>query len=67
MEIFAGMVECIDSNVGKVVEYLRSIDELRQHICLLHVRQRSRRRRLSGLPMVQDGYAAPPEILRQQP
>ncbi|CAI7585227.1 unnamed protein product [Penicillium glandicola] len=28
MEVFAGMVECIDSNVGKVVEYLRSIDEL---------------------------------------
>ncbi|KAJ5817584.1 hypothetical protein N7447_007592 [Penicillium robsamsonii] len=28
MEVFAGMVECIDSNVGKVVDYLRSIDEL---------------------------------------
>lgn len=28
MEVFAGMVENIDSNVDKVVEYLRSIDEL---------------------------------------
>ncbi|PWY76941.1 arylsulfatase [Aspergillus eucalypticola CBS 122712] len=28
MEVFAGMVECIDANVGKVVDYLASIDEL---------------------------------------
>jgi arylsulfatase len=28
MEVFAGMVECIDANVGKVVDYLSSIDEL---------------------------------------
>ncbi|KAJ5690113.1 hypothetical protein N7462_004505 [Penicillium macrosclerotiorum] len=28
MEVFAGMVECIDYNVGKVVEYLREIGEL---------------------------------------
>ncbi|PLN78811.1 alkaline phosphatase-like protein [Aspergillus taichungensis] len=28
MEVFAGMVECIDANVGKVVNYLESIGEL---------------------------------------
>ncbi|GLI72513.1 hypothetical protein PoHVEF18_000690 [Penicillium ochrochloron] len=28
MEVFAGMVECIDYNVGKVVDYLREIGEL---------------------------------------
>lgn len=28
MEVFAGMVECIDANVGKVVDYLESIGEL---------------------------------------
>ncbi|KKA22763.1 Arylsulfatase [Rasamsonia emersonii CBS 393.64] len=28
MEVYAGMVECIDANVGKVVDYLESIDEL---------------------------------------
>ncbi|CAL5869146.1 uncharacterized protein PFLUO_LOCUS3374 [Penicillium psychrofluorescens] len=28
MEAYAGMVECIDKNVGKVVDYLESIDEL---------------------------------------
>ncbi|KAH8705395.1 alkaline-phosphatase-like protein [Talaromyces proteolyticus] len=27
MEVFAGMVECIDANVGKVVNYLESIGE----------------------------------------
>ncbi|KAL1966869.1 hypothetical protein VTN77DRAFT_3834 [Rasamsonia byssochlamydoides] len=28
MEVYAGMVECIDANVGKVVDYLESIGEL---------------------------------------
>ena len=28
MEVYAGMVEAIDANVGKVVDYLSSIDEL---------------------------------------
>ena len=28
MEVYAGMVECIDHNVGRVVDYLREIDEL---------------------------------------
>ena len=28
MEAYAGMVECIDANVGKVLDYLTSIDEL---------------------------------------
>jgi arylsulfatase len=28
MEVYAGMVECIDANVGKVVDYLDSIGEL---------------------------------------
>ncbi|PCG90427.1 Alkaline phosphatase-like, alpha/beta/alpha [Penicillium occitanis (nom. inval.)] len=28
MEVFAGMVECIDANVGKVMDYLESIGEL---------------------------------------
>lgn len=28
MEVFAGMVECIDHNVGKVVDYLEQTDEL---------------------------------------
>lgn len=28
MEVYAGMVECIDANVGKVVDYLASIGEL---------------------------------------
>lgn len=28
MEVFAGMVECIDANVGKVVDYLESVGEL---------------------------------------
>lgn len=28
MEVFAGMVECIDANVGKVVDYLEKIGEL---------------------------------------
>lgn len=28
MEVFAAMVECIDANVGRVVDYLESIDEL---------------------------------------
>lgn len=28
MEVFAGMVECIDFNVGKVIDYLESIGEL---------------------------------------
>jgi arylsulfatase A-like enzyme len=28
MEVYAGMVECIDANVGKVVNYLESIGEL---------------------------------------
>ncbi|KAL4771884.1 alkaline-phosphatase-like protein [Aspergillus nidulans var. acristatus] len=28
MEVFAGMVECIDANVGKIVDYLDSIGEL---------------------------------------
>jgi arylsulfatase len=28
MEVFAGMVEAIDANVGKIIDYLTSIDEL---------------------------------------
>ncbi|KAJ5201862.1 arylsulfatase [Penicillium cinerascens] len=28
MEAYAGMVECMDKNVGKVLDYLKSIDEL---------------------------------------
>lgn len=28
MEVYAGMVECIDHNVGKIVDYLEEIDEL---------------------------------------
>lgn len=28
MEVYAGMVECIDHNVGRVCDYLQSIDEL---------------------------------------
>ncbi|OQU94697.1 Fungal specific transcription factor domain-containing protein [Cladophialophora immunda] len=28
MEAYAGMVECLDHNIGRVVEYLESIDEL---------------------------------------
>ena len=28
MEVYAGMVECIDHNVGKIVNYLEQIDEL---------------------------------------
>lgn len=36
MEVFAAMVECIDVNVGKVVEYLQEIDELdNTFICFL--------------------------------
>lgn len=36
MEVFAGMVECIDANVGKVVDYLESIGELdNTFVCFL--------------------------------
>lgn len=36
MEVFAGMVECIDANVGKVVEYLEKIGELdNTFVCFL--------------------------------
>lgn len=36
MEVFAGMVEAIDANVGKVVDYLEAIDELdNTFVCFL--------------------------------
>ena len=36
MEVFAGMVECIDANVGKVVDYLEDIGELdNTFVCFL--------------------------------
>lgn len=36
MEVFAAMVECIDANVGKVVEYLRETGELdNTFVCFL--------------------------------
>lgn len=36
MEVFAGMVEAIDANVGKVVDYLQSVDELdNTFVCFL--------------------------------
>ncbi|BDD60327.1 hypothetical protein MAP00_005465 [Monascus purpureus] len=36
MEVYAGMVECIDANVGKVVDYLKSIGELdNTFVCFL--------------------------------
>lgn len=36
MEVFAGMVECIDANVGKVVDYLEAVGELdNTFVCFL--------------------------------
>ncbi|KAK0919449.1 hypothetical protein LTR91_007539 [Friedmanniomyces endolithicus] len=36
MEVFAAMVECIDHNVGKVVDYLEETGELGQYLRVLH-------------------------------
>lgn len=36
MEVFAGMVECIDANIGKVVDYLEQTGELEDtYVCFL--------------------------------
>ncbi|KAJ6019299.1 hypothetical protein N7522_001366 [Penicillium canescens] len=55
MEVFAGMVECIDSNVGKVVEYLRSIDELDNTFVCFMSDNGAEGAAYEAYPMVQNG------------
>ena len=64
METYAGMVDCIDRNVGKVMDYLEKIGEADskrdslpripflihpRHVCLFHVRQWLRRSSHRGM------------------
>jgi Arylsulfatase A and related enzymes len=55
MEVFAGMVECIDINVGKVVEYLRSIDELDNTFVCFMSDNGAEGAAYEAYPMVQNG------------
>lgn len=55
MEVFAGMVECIDYNVGKVVEYLRSIDELDNTFVCFMSDNGAEGAAYEAYPMVQNG------------
>ncbi|KAJ6164018.1 hypothetical protein N7470_002690 [Penicillium chermesinum] len=55
MEVFAGMVECIDANVGKVVEYLRSIDELDNTFVCFMSDNGAEGAAYEAYPMVQNG------------
>ncbi|KAJ6119599.1 hypothetical protein N7523_003879 [Penicillium sp. IBT 18751x] len=55
MEVFAGMVECIDTNVGKVVDYLQSIDELDNTFVCFMSDNGAEGAAYEAYPMVQNG------------
>ncbi|GAD95218.1 arylsulfatase [Paecilomyces variotii No. 5] len=55
MEVFAGMVECIDANVGKVVNYLESIGELDNTFVCFMSDNGAEGAAYEAYPMVQSG------------
>ncbi|RMJ24779.1 Arylsulfatase [Aspergillus sp. HF37] len=55
MEVYAGMVECIDANVGKVVDYLASIDELDNTFVCFMSDNGAEGAAYEAYPMVQNG------------
>ena len=55
MEVYAGMVECIDANVGKVVDYLDSIDELDNTFVCFMSDNGAEGAAYEAYPMVQSG------------
>lgn len=55
MEVFAGMVECIDANVGKVVDYLESIGELDNTFVCFMSDNGAEGAAYEAYPMVQSG------------
>ncbi|KAE8145483.1 alkaline-phosphatase-like protein [Aspergillus avenaceus] len=55
MEVYAGMVECIDANVGKVVDYLASIDELDNTFVCFMSDNGAEGAAYEAYPMVQSG------------
>lgn len=55
MEVFAGMVECIDYNVGKVVDYLESIGELDNTFVCFMSDNGAEGAAYEAYPMVQNG------------
>ncbi|PYH49858.1 arylsulfatase [Aspergillus saccharolyticus JOP 1030-1] len=55
MEVFAGMVECIDANVGRVVDYLRAIGELDNTFVCFMSDNGAEGAAYEAYPMVQSG------------
>lgn len=55
MEVYAGMVECIDANVGKVVNYLESIGELDNTFVCFMSDNGAEGAAYEAYPMVQSG------------
>lgn len=55
MEVYAGMVECIDANVGKVVDYLASIGELDNTFVCFMSDNGAEGAAYEAYPMVQSG------------
>ncbi|EAW13149.1 arylsulfatase [Aspergillus clavatus NRRL 1] len=55
MEVYAGMVECIDANVGKVIDYLASIDELDNTFVCFMSDNGAEGAAYEAYPMVQSG------------
>ncbi|PYI20817.1 alkaline phosphatase-like protein [Aspergillus violaceofuscus CBS 115571] len=55
MEVFAAMVECIDANVGKVVDYLESIGELDNTFVCFMSDNGAEGAAYEAYPMVQSG------------
>lgn len=55
MEVFAGMVECIDYNVGKVMDYLESIGELDNTFISFMSDNGAEGAAYEAYPMVQNG------------
>ncbi|RAL11977.1 arylsulfatase [Aspergillus homomorphus CBS 101889] len=55
MEVFAGMVECIDANVGKVVDYLETIGELDNTFVCFMSDNGAEGAAYEAYPMVQSG------------
>lgn len=55
MEVYAGMVECIDANVGKVIDYLESIGELDNTFVCFMSDNGAEGAAYEAYPMVQSG------------